>query len=153
MADKIVIEGVRRYDGEYDFDIAGEPLTTLEWRWIKKISGYLPLTVSVGWMGEDADLFVAFAVIALHRAGKIDKDEALVVASRFDDSPTAAIRLVGDPVEAEADPREAPEPSEQNGTSGGHSSPTSDPPGQTPSATGSPDSPRSVISARPTLVI
>ncbi len=67
MSDRIVIN-VRPYVGEYDFDIEGEPLTTLEWRWLKKISGYLPMTLDEGFRGGDPDLFVAFAVIALARA-------------------------------------------------------------------------------------
>lgn len=155
MADKIVIEGVRRYDGEYDLDLVGEPLTTLEWRWIKKLSGYLPLTVAAGWVGGDPDLFLALAVVAMRRAGKIEKEDALMVAERMEDGAT--IRVVGDAEEVEeveeADPPVAPTEPRSSDDSGVLSSPTSGPPGQPPSPTGSPDSPRSATSDPLTLVI
>lgn len=150
MADRIVISDARRYDGEYDFDLADESLTTLEWRWVKKISGYLPLTIGEGWVGGDPDLFLAFAVIAMRRAGKIGKEDALVAAEQLEDGAT--IRFVGDEV-PDADPPQAPETGKSNGDSGEPSSPTSAPPGQTPSATGSHGSERSADSGLPTLVI
>ena len=52
-------------------DLARGPFTTREWGWIKKHSGYLPLTVEEGFRGADPELITVFAVIALHRAGKI----------------------------------------------------------------------------------
>ena len=33
--------------------------TTLEWRWVKKVSGYLPGTIGDGVDGGDPDIFVA----------------------------------------------------------------------------------------------
>jgi hypothetical protein len=97
MADKIILDHPR-YKGSYDFDIVDEPFTNLEWRWVKKISGYLPLTLNAGWEGRDPDLFVAFAVVALHRAGKIRPEEALQVAASFDDATFGeGITLAPDP--------------------------------------------------------
>ena len=40
--------GVPPYDGRYDFDLEGRELTTREWGWIKRLSGYLPLTIEEG---------------------------------------------------------------------------------------------------------
>lgn len=144
MADKIVIAGARPYDGEYDLDFVGEPLTTLEWRWIKKISGYLPLTVGIGWTGEDPDLFLAFAVIGLRRAGKIEKGEALSAAERMEDSAKITLVFEDEEEEVEADPPvPAPEQPSKSDDFGGPSSPTSELPGPTPLPTGSHGSERS----------
>ncbi len=140
MADKIVIN-VRPYNGEYEFDIEEEPLTTLEWRWVKKISGYLPMTVNEGARGDDPDLYLAFAMIALTRAGKVDARDVLQVADRLALEPFdgTAIQYVGAPVEADADP--PPVPAETPETSGGPSSrSTSDPSGSDQKPTGHPDS-------------
>lgn len=86
------------YDGEYEFDIEGSPQTTLEWRWTKKISGYLPLTAPEGLKAGDPDLFVAWAVIAMVRAGKIQEDEVMDVADVLARWPFdgTGIRLRGD---------------------------------------------------------
>ena len=66
--DYIVIEGVRPYDGRYEFDLEGRELTTREWGWIKRLSGYLPLTIEEGL--TDPELITVFACIALRRAGQ-----------------------------------------------------------------------------------
>jgi hypothetical protein len=95
MADKVIIEGAKPYDGEYEFDIAEEPLTTLEWRWIKKIAGYLPLTVDEGFRGADPDLFLVFAVIALCRNGKIDPKDVYRIADRLAEEPATAMSFEG----------------------------------------------------------
>jgi hypothetical protein len=42
--DTIVISGVKPYDGRYEFEL-GDELTTREWGWIKRLSGYLPSTL------------------------------------------------------------------------------------------------------------
>lgn len=95
--DWIVIEGVRPYDGRYPFDIGDVELTTREWGWIKKFSGYLPLTIEDGFRGADAELYAALAAIALRRAARID---ARIVADVFDrlcDAPFgSAIRVETD---------------------------------------------------------
>jgi hypothetical protein len=105
MADRIVLN-TPRYKGEYDFDLEEQPLTALEWRWVKKISGYLPMTLSDGFRGGDPDLFVAFAVIALVRAGRVHRDEALTVADTIADLPFdgTAITLLAEEVDAEDPP-------------------------------------------------
>jgi hypothetical protein len=107
MADKIVLN-LPRYKGEYELDLEDSPLTNLEWRWVKKISGYLPLTMADGWKGGDPDLFVAFAVVAMARAGRIQKEEALTVADSLMDAPFdgASITFVGEEADADDPPAE-----------------------------------------------
>ena len=83
---KVIIRNIERYNGEYPLD-ADVPMTGLDWRWIKKISGYMPMTVDEGFAGDDPDLYVALAVIALHRAGKIRGPEALLVADVLVNAP------------------------------------------------------------------
>lgn len=133
MAEQIVISGVKPFDGEYDLDLEGEPLTTLEWRWVKKISGYLPLTMGDGFAGGDPDLVCALAVIALRRNGKIQKDQALIVADRLADAPFdgAALQLRFDDADENGEgdagpPEEPPATVSPKRSSGGSSSPSSD---------------------------
>ena len=123
---KIAIENIRPYDGDYPLDLDDEPLTTLEWRWVKKISGYLPLTIDEGLRGGDPDVVCALAVVALRRAGKITKGDVFTVADELADAPFdgSAIRLVFDEVASGDDvppPTAAPEPQKSSG--GGSSSP------------------------------
>ena len=44
--DWLTIKGVPPWDGRYEFDLEDRELTTREWGWIKRWSGYLPLTVA-----------------------------------------------------------------------------------------------------------
>jgi len=139
MADRVAVT-VGRYQGEYELDF-GEPFTNLEWRWIKKISGYLPTTFDGGVRGRDPDLYVAFTIVAMVRAGRIRRDEALMVAEEFDDLPVdgAAIRFVPEGVDADSPP---PGPTAANGqpttSTGGSSPPISGRPEPHPQATGAP---------------
>ena len=102
---RIQIQGIRPWDGEYDLD-TDRAFNACEWRWIKKVSGYMPLTVQDGFAGGDPDLYVALAVVAMCRAGKIDREQGLEVAEQLAELPFdgAAITLIGDPVEADAVP-------------------------------------------------
>ena len=50
--------------------LEGRELTTREWGWIKRLSGYLPLNIEDG-LG-DPELVIVFAAIALRRAGKVE---------------------------------------------------------------------------------
>ena len=72
---QITIEGISPYDGVYPFTIDTAPLTTTEWHWIKRHSGYMPLTMEAGIEGGDPTLICAFAVISLYRAGKVVKSD------------------------------------------------------------------------------
>lgn len=109
MADRLILD-TPRFKGEWDFDLGDEPLTALEWRWIKKVSGYLPLTIDEGVAGLDPDLFIAIAVIVLVRVGRVQRGEALAVADILADLPAdgSALKVVFDDTaeeeEGEGDP-------------------------------------------------
>jgi hypothetical protein len=145
--DWIVIDGVKPYDGRYLFDLAGAEPTTREWGWIKRLSGYMPATIQDGFDGFDPELFSAFAVIALRRAGKIDNDEVTGVFERIVDAPFAAtIRVENDGDRAEDDAGPPAPSSPVNGSSSGPASRTSSARSATasPSGSGTPASATSV---------
>jgi hypothetical protein len=95
----IIIQGIKPYDGEYDL-VTDRAFNAREWRCIKKVSGYMPLTVSDGFAGGDPDLFVALAVVAMTRQGKVERDNMLRVADELAEMPFdgASITMVGDEV-------------------------------------------------------
>lgn len=97
---RIQIRGIKPWDGDYDLD-TDRAFNAREWRWIKQVSGYMPLTVSDGFAGGDPDLFVALAVVAMCRSGRIEKAQGLDVAEQLSEVPFdgAAISMVGDAVE------------------------------------------------------
>ena len=97
---RMVVKGVRPFDGEYELD-DDRTFNAREWNWIKRISGYMPLTVADGFAGGDPDLFVALAVIAMCRAGKIERTEGLRVAEALAEAPFdgTTIQLIGGEVE------------------------------------------------------
>lgn len=104
--DWLVIEGVRPWDGRYEWDPFGErPLTYREWEWITRYSGYMPLTIDDGYRGGDPRLYRVFAIVALYRAGKIDDRDVDDVHGRFaDEAFGKTIRLeIGQEAEEEAD--------------------------------------------------
>lgn len=102
---KILITGIRPWDGEYELD-DDRSFNTREWAWIKKVSGYLPLTIQEGFAGGDPSLFVALAAIAMCRSGRIERDQGLRVADELSEAPFdgASITLVGDTVEEDEVP-------------------------------------------------
>jgi len=148
--DWIVIDGVRPYDGRYDFDIAEVELTTREWGWIKRFSGYLPLTIEDGFRGADAELYAALAAIALRRAGRIDNRGVPDVIERLVDAPYGtAIRLETDEVDEDGDEVAAdPDPPEslavKPNSSGTDLTTSSETSAKTPDDYGTPDSATSV---------
>jgi hypothetical protein len=79
---QIGITGVKPYDGRYPL-VVGDDMTTVELGWMKRFSGYLPLTVDTGLAGGDAELFCVLAAVALCRAGKITADEVPQVFERL----------------------------------------------------------------------
>ncbi len=113
--DAIVITGVQPFDGTYEFDLESDPLTTLEWRWIKKTSGYLPRTIADGFDGGDPDLVVAMAIIAMYRNAKISREDALRTAAQLDEVPGDGSRIsmvFGQAEDAGGDDARPPEVSE-----------------------------------------
>lgn len=94
--DKIKIAGIDAYDGEYDIDVS--VLTNRDLHTIKRISGVRAGELQDAMEAADADLIVAFTVIALQRHGKP------VIEDILWDAPAGKITYVGEP--AEADPVE-----------------------------------------------
>jgi len=125
--DYVVITGVKPYDGRYELDLEGAGFTTREWGWIKRLSGYLPLTITDGLAGGDAELFSVFATIALRRAGKIEAKDVPDVWERIADADfDSSITLDTDRTVEEDDASSPPPPSSSgNNSSSGAGSTTS----------------------------
>jgi len=127
-----MIVTVPPYEGEYEIDLT--TLTQLEYRWVKKISGYLPVTMVEGFRGGDPDLLLSLAIVAMRRAGKIRKDEVLDVAEAIEDAApalleNAAVTMRADPDDEdddEADPTIVSSPPDSPPDSGGSSSEPTD---------------------------
>jgi hypothetical protein len=144
MTDAMIVS-VPPYEGEYEFDIEGHPFSTVEWRWIKQIAGYMPLTIEQGWQGGDPDLFLAFAVIAMRRSGKITKAEVLEVAGEIEEAAMDGASISfrgGSSEEAEVDPPLPGLPGDSSSDSGESSSEPSEDSqeSETPEPSGTPDS-------------
>lgn len=123
---RIVIRGVRPFDGEYDLDLK-RAWTVREWNWIKRFSGYMPATIDDGLKGNDPEVYVALALIAMARNGKIDRDNVDAVADVLMESERGAITIIVEAEEGDASPPDLTlEPDESspietslsNGTSG-----------------------------------
>lgn len=106
MQAKIIIEGLRPHDGEYELDISR--FTMRELHTIKRIAGIRAGEIADALKATDTDVVVALAVVALNRAGK-DPDE-----DRLWDSQTGMIKLVFE--ESDESPPEE-EPAETGSTS------------------------------------
>lgn len=125
--DHIVVEGVEGYDGRYPFNIADSGFTTREWGWIKRLTGYLPLTMDDGIEGGDPELFCCFAAIALRRDGRINTDQFTDAYGRLSDGEFGtSIRLeLGDRQEREEMPDDPTGSLNGNTSSAGPGSPPS----------------------------
>lgn len=82
----ITLRGVPPWDGTYEFDV-DRSFTTRELRWMKQIAGYLPVSLQEGLEGGDADVVITLVCIAMHRAGKLAREDVLDVADRMSDLP------------------------------------------------------------------
>jgi hypothetical protein len=141
MPDKLIIN-VPPYEGEYDFDLSGE-FSYVEWRWIKQISGYMPLTWADGFRGGDPDLFLAFAAIALRRHGKITKTEVLATAEIIEEAAVDGASISYEPEAVEdIDPPFSSEADASVSASGDDTSASSEPTpeNEKPSDSGTPAS-------------
>ena len=137
----LILDGLVDLDGRYEFDLEGRELTTREWGWIKRHSGYLPLTVEEGFDGADPELFACFAIIALHRAGKVIPREVQAAFDRIIDAPFGATVTVESDEREEVEASPPPSSSTSNGdTSGDGSKTSSGIPAPHPRATGTPAS-------------
>src|SRR5262249_35168650 len=115
LMDHLVIEGLKPYDGRYEFDL-GQELTTREWGWIKRLSGYLPANLDEdAW--SDPELVCVLALIMLNRAGKVDRAEVPELFERFQDVPTGAafrIEVGTDDLDEREDDAGPPASSDEN---------------------------------------
>lgn len=140
--DKIVIEDVPPYDGEYEFEGA---FTNRELHIIKRISGVRAGELEEASTAMDSDLLVAIAVVLLRRAGKLPRHVPDEAVELFWEAEAGSIRYVG--AKGDAGPP-APtssdalaEPSVNDGSSGAASSASSGTSEESdPSRTGLPDS-------------
>ena len=89
MASWITLTGVKPYDGRYELDLDGQPLTMREWGWIKRHAGYLPVTLT-GEAFTDPELITMLAIISMTRAGKITNGDVPDLWDRFQDVPVSA---------------------------------------------------------------
>lgn len=146
MSDWITIAGVRPYDGRYELDLHGSPLTTREWGWIKRHAGYVPGTINDA-AYSDPELIAVLAVITLRRNGLLEPREVPAAYDRLQDQPAGpTITIEFGDVEAEDDDAGPPaSSSSENASSSGHDSPTSsESSGPRPSHSGTPRSATSV---------
>jgi hypothetical protein len=142
--DYLTVEGVRPYDGRYEFDLRGSTFSVREWGWIKRYSGYLPLTIDEGLAGSDAELMAVFALIALSRARRLATEDVPDAWERFADAPgVVTVRLELTREVAAASDADDPPPRKQNGNaadSGDDSRTSSEISDETRRATGTPGS-------------
>jgi hypothetical protein len=151
MSDRIVIEGIPRYNGDYPVELADRPFTMREFHLIKKISGVRLGELMDAMAAGDTDVIIAMAVIALIRNQKISKEQALPVSEALLESDVGSIIYVDD---EEAEPVPPPSETGEPGSSE-PSSPTSNENGDAPSATipppiGTPASPTGSPASPPT---
>lgn len=77
-----IVVNVRPYEGSYPLDFVDD-MTRGEWRLIKRLTGYMPLTFFDGWRNADPDVSGVLAVVALLRAGKIGDGDVQAVWDRL----------------------------------------------------------------------
>lgn len=124
---KLTITDVKPWDGTYQLDFADE-LTTREYGWIKRLSGYLPLELDKAVTGGDPEFMCVLAAIAMRRAGKIEAPEVPQVFERLLDAPFgSAITVDADDTDQETEDDAGPpeRSSTGNGAFSGEGSKTS----------------------------
>lgn len=151
-----VIVHVDPFKGEYPLDVGEQPFTTVEWRWIKKVSGYLPLTIEEGWNGGDADLFNCIAVIAMYRGGRLAKAEVLKAAEILEDYAMGESVTFEEDEPEEGEDEDDPKASEPSGSPSGSGESSDEPTAsipesESPKDSGTPDSDTGSDSAPLTL--
>ena len=83
-------------DGRYEFDLAEyvETSRLREWGWIKKLSGYLPVTIGDGLDGADAELIGRLAVDrACSATGRSTSGRSPTCSNAWCDSPYTAVTI------------------------------------------------------------
>lgn len=109
---KLKLVGVPSLDGEYDLDIS--TFTNGELRTIKQLSGVRAGELKEALLAGDNDVFVAFTVIVLQRAGKTVDPQQLWEAD------AGQITIVPDTAEVEPRPPDSPPPNGTENNGGGN---------------------------------
>jgi hypothetical protein len=122
---KLTINGIAGLDGDYEFD--DSRFTMRDFHTIKRIAGIRAGELMDAYLAGDTDLRLALAVIALERNGRTGVEEQLWGAE------LGAIRLELGDGDEESPPAEA---AGSKTSSGGSSTPGSDPQETPPSPTG-----------------
>lgn len=98
------------YSGSYALDL-GQAFNNGELNIIKTISGArvmeIPEALGVG----DSDLILSFALVALLRAGKINRRQAPTVAELLWEAPAGSLRFEADASDGDANPPDGAPPS------------------------------------------
>ena len=125
MGDRIVIDGKTGWDGSYEIELPPvRRFTAREWGWIRRLTGYTPVSITGPDASGDPEIDVVLAVIALRRHGRITIDEAAATYERLVDLADDRIRFESDeesPGDADGPP---PRSSNGNASSSGPGSPT-----------------------------
>ena len=142
MANWIAVAGVKPYDGRYELDLDGQPLTTREWGWIKRNCGYLPVELTAESF-TDPELITMLAIVAMRRAGRVDTGQVPELWDRFSDVPVGAAITMGqdDDADVEGDAGPPARKNDAKQSTSGPSSPNGSETSEGPrSRTGSPAS-------------
>jgi hypothetical protein len=132
---KLVITGVKPYDGSYDMI----RFNRRELGQIRRLSGFMPMEIEDAFNGGDAELITAVAVLALLRADRIQLDAVPEMFGRLLDSDDADIDLVADTEEEKDDAGPPPGSSSSSKDSSGPASRMSSAAStETPRTTGTP---------------
>lgn len=110
MATISLTAGCDPYTGNYSIDLA-QPFTTGELNIIKTISGVRAMEIPDALRAGDSDLIVAFAVVALARAGKVNRRQAPMAAEVLWEAPAGSLRFEPDASDGDASPPDEAQPS------------------------------------------
>jgi hypothetical protein len=138
----ITIRNQPPWDGTYEFGEL-DMFTVREWGWLKRFANIHPATLVDALRNADAELVAVIAVIGLHRAGRINPDDAPRVFERFGDGPMAtSFDLDFGAAEEGGDAVGPPPPSSttKSGSSGDSSPTSSETSPSPPNGSGSPPS-------------
>ena len=119
----ITLTGVKPYDGRYELDLDEQPLTTREWGWIKRQAGYLPLSLTADTF-TDPELITILAIIAMHRAGRIQAGQVPELWEKLADVPFGSTVTLEPDETAEDDASPPPSAKPVRLSSNGETSPT-----------------------------
>lgn len=129
---EVIVAGFKPYDGRYPMI----PFNRYEQGQIRRLAGWMPLQYEEALDGGDAELIACMAVLAMRRAGRIDREDVPGTYEKLLDADAAEITLDGQMEDrGETDPNPSGS-SLSSDTSGPGSSKNSETSQQTPKANG-----------------